>query len=156
MPATDRFVNAVTFGAMGNVYELTGDLHGMFGWPERVAAVADVWERLPADERPHTVIFAVNYGVAGAVDFLGRRYGLPHATSLSETYWLWGLPKERIDTVLALGFSRKTLERIFDEVDMVRDVELVNVNPRSSPFHIAICRKPKEPLRDLWAGNRPW
>jgi 4-amino-4-deoxy-L-arabinose transferase-like glycosyltransferase len=28
---TDRYMAAATFGAMGNIYELTGDLHGMFG-----------------------------------------------------------------------------------------------------------------------------
>ena len=69
---TDRFVDTVTFGAFGNIYELTGDLHGMFGWPERIDAVVDVWARIPADERARTVLLASNYGNAGAIDFLGR------------------------------------------------------------------------------------
>ena len=153
---TDRFVQTITFGAMGNVYELTGDLHGMFGWPERVEAVADVWAQIPTDERPRTVLFAAGYGIAGAIDFLGDKHGVPDTVSLAETYWMWGLPEGPIDTVIALGYSQETLERIFDNVEMLREVELENVNPGSTPFRIAICRNPKQPLPGLWARNRPW
>jgi len=154
--STDRFVDRVTFGAMGNIYELTGDLHGMFGWPERVRAVAEVWARIPAAERPRTVLLAAGYGNAGAIDLLGRRYGLPRSVSLSETYWMWGLPEGAMDTVIAVGFHTETLERIWNEVEVVRSVELQNVNSGSNPFHVAICRRPRTPLRDLWARNRPW
>ncbi len=156
MQNTDRFVDTVTFGAFGNIYELTGDLHGMFGWPERVDAVADVWARIPDDERARTVILASDYGNAGAIDFLGRARGLPRSVCLDQTYWMWGLPEGPIDTVITSGFGTETLERIWDEVEVVRSVELENVNPSQTPHVVAICRKPKIPLDDLWARNRPW
>ena len=70
-----------------------------------------VWARIPTEERPRTVLFAAGYGNAGAIDFLGDKHGLPDATSLAKTYWMWGL---------------------------------------------AICRKPKTPLDQLWSQNRPW
>ncbi|HXV78096.1 MAG TPA: glycosyltransferase family 39 protein [Candidatus Polarisedimenticolaceae bacterium] len=153
---TDRFARTITFGAMDNVYELTGDLHGMFGWPERVEAVAEVWRAVPPAERPRTVLFAAGYGNAGAVDFLGDAHGLPDAVSLAENYWMWGLPEGPIDTVIALGFSAETLDRVFETVEVVREVDLDDVNPDSTPFRIAICREPKLPLAELWARNRPW
>jgi len=153
---TDRFVDIMTFGAMGNIYELTGDLHGMFGWPERVETVAEVWAQIPAEERSRTVLLAAGYGNAGAIDLLGRKYDLPHAVSLAETYWMWGLPEGPIETVIAFGFDIETLERIWDKVEVVRSVKLQNVNPWSTPFQVAICREPKTPLRELWARNRPW
>jgi len=153
---TDRFVDRVTFGAMGNIYELTGDLHGMFGWPERIETVAAVWEQVPAAERSRTLLFAAGYGNAGAIDFLGREHGLPRAVSLDKTYWMWGLPEGPIDTVIAVGFPAETLKRIWEEVEVVRSVELQDVNPWSTPFQVAICRKPRVPLHDLWARNRPW
>ena len=40
--------------------------------------------------------------------------------------------------------------------ERVRSVELENVNPWSTPFKVAICRKPKSPLEEIWANNRPW
>jgi 4-amino-4-deoxy-L-arabinose transferase-like glycosyltransferase len=153
---TDRFVERVTFGTMGNVYELTGDLHGMFGWPERVETVAEVWAQVPPAGRPRTLLFAAGYGNAGAIDLLGRRHGLPRAVSLHNSYWMWGLPEGPIDTVIAVGFPAETLERIWKEVQVVRSVELQNVDPSDTPFHVAICRKPRIPLNDLWARNRPW
>ena len=153
---TDRFVDTVTFGAFDNIHELTGDLHAMFGWPERVDAVADVWARIPADERPHTVLLASGYGNAGAIDFLGRDRGLPRAVSLSKTYWMWGLPEGPIDTVVAVGFPAEVLDQIWDDVELVRSVELANVNPWQTPFVVAICREPKLSLDELWSRNRPW
>ena len=52
-----------------------------FGWPEMVATVAPVYNRLPPDVRAKTAIFAPNYGVAGAIDLFGPKFGLPWAIS---------------------------------------------------------------------------
>jgi hypothetical protein len=128
----------------------------MFGWPERVEIVAEVWKQVPPAERSRALLFAAGYGNAGAIDFLGRKHDLPRAVSLAQTYWMWGLPQGPIDAVIAVGYQTETLERIWEEVELVRSVELANVNPWSTPFQVAICRKPRIPLEDLWARNRPW
>ena len=154
--ATDRYARAATFGAFDNIYEITGDLHGMFGWRERVESVRQVFHELPAAEQDRTVIFAAGYGTAGAIDLFGRRHGLPPATSLAETYWLWGLPDRPFETVLAAGWSVETLERIFAEVDVVRRIRIEHANPRDAEFLVAVCHGPKTDLRTLWAKNRPW
>src|SRR6266403_6272862 len=52
-----------------------------FGWDEIVATVNHAYSRLSPEERPGCGVFAQNYGQAGAIDFLGRRYGLPPALS---------------------------------------------------------------------------
>lgn len=156
MEATDRYVRGVTLGAFENVHELTGDLHAMFGWRERVAAVGRAYHGLPEAEREHLAIWAAGYGTAGAIDHLGRPLGLPRASSLSLSYWLWGLPQGRIDTVLTAGFSPATLERIFDEIEIVERVELEHVGPDDREFVVAACRRPKRPLEKIWERNRPW
>ena len=61
-----------------------------FGWEEIVAETALAWNRLSPAERGDCGIFAQDYGQAGAIDFLGRRYGLPPALSGHQTYFLWG------------------------------------------------------------------
>src|SRR6185437_3749658 len=48
-----------------------------FGWEEIVSATAEAWNRIPPVQRRDCGIFAQDYGQAGAIDFLGRRYGLP-------------------------------------------------------------------------------
>jgi hypothetical protein len=154
--ATDRYVTAATLGKFENVYELTGDLHGMFGWPERVDAVERAYRALPPEARERTVIWAAGYGTAGAIDHLGRARGLPPAASLANSYWMWGLPEGPIDVVLAAGFDRATLDRVFEEVEVLEQVRLEHVDPDDREFTVAACRKPRRSLREIWGLNRPW
>lgn len=153
---TDRYVAAATFGAFENIHELTGDLHAMYGWPERVAAVERAYRSLPPETRERTVIWAAGYGTAGAIDHLGRERGLPYAVSLANSYWLWGLPEHPIDTVLLAGFGRATIERVCEEAEILERVELEHVAPGDREFLVAACRKPLRPLPEIWALNRPW
>src|SRR5262249_48874415 len=62
------------------------------GWKKSIPSLcsAKAWDQLSPQERPDCAIFAQNYGQAGAIDFLGRRYGLPPALSGHQTYFLWG------------------------------------------------------------------
>jgi len=154
--ATERYVNVMTFGALGNVYELTGDLRGMFGWKERVEVVAGVYNGLSPEERERTLIFASWYGIAGAIDYFGKPYGLPGAVSGHMTYHLWGVPQKPIDTVVAAGSAPEDLREVFEEVTVAAEVELQNVNPGERRFVVTICRRPKLDLRDLWPRTRRW
>ena len=51
----------------------------MFGWEEMVREVAAAYEMLSPEERKHVVVFGQNYGEAGAIDVLGKKYGPPRA-----------------------------------------------------------------------------
>ena len=44
----------------------------MFGWPEMVAAVARVYNRLPPEDRLRCAIYASNYGEAGAIELFSE------------------------------------------------------------------------------------
>jgi hypothetical protein len=145
-----EYMDTITFGAFENIYELTGDLRGMFGWRERVEKVAEVYNSLPEGETQRTIILAAGYGNAGAVDYFGKPLGLPEARSLSMSYWLWGLPDGPIETVIGMGFSKKSLEGAFHEVELAAEIELENVNPWDTPFPITICREPKDSLQSIW------
>jgi 4-amino-4-deoxy-L-arabinose transferase-like glycosyltransferase len=153
---TERLVQTVTFGALNNAYELTGDLRGMFGWQERVGAVAEVYHNLTLEEQKRTIIFAANYGNAGAIDLFGKTQGLPHASSFDMTYWIWGLPKDPFDTVIGVGFRPETAEKFFNRVQVAATLDLKNVNPWQTPFYVTICRDPKVPLEEVWRKSRPW
>jgi len=153
---TERYIHAVSFGAFRNIHELTGDLRDMFGWEERVRTVAGVYASLSEEERSHTVLWGRGYGIPGAIDFLGRPYGLPGAVSTTLSYWQWWTPEESVSTVLAVGFDRETVERVFQSVVLAEEVPLEKVNPWDTPFRIWICREPREALADIWRRNRPW
>ena len=52
-----------------------------FGWDEIVAKTVEAWHKIPVAERDDCGIFAQDYGQAGAIDFLGPKYGLPQSLS---------------------------------------------------------------------------
>ena len=60
----------------GVLPQIYGD---MFGWEGIAQRVAAFYRQLPPDEQRNTAIFANNYGVAGAIDFFGPKYGLPQS-----------------------------------------------------------------------------
>lgn len=78
-----------------------------FGWPEMVEAVANVYNSLPPEERSRTAIFGNDYGQAGAIDFYGKRYGLPKAVGGHLAYWTWGPRNYSGESVLVLGDSQE-------------------------------------------------
>jgi len=72
------------------------------------------------------------------------------------SYWLWRLPDGPIETVIGMGFSKKSMEGVFHEVELAAEIELEHVNPSETPFPITICRQPKDSLQTIWNRNRPW
>lgn len=153
---TERWVTAITFGKMENVYELTGDLRGMFAWRERVEITARVWNGLPESERERAVILGPGYGTPGAIDLWGDEYGLPRAYSIFNNYWMWGPPEDPVDLVVGAGIGPDDLGELCGELKVVEEVELDNVNPWHTPFVVTLCRRPTATFEELWPKNRPW
>ena len=152
----DKYVHIITANKFENIYEITGDLRGMFGWKERVSAVSEVYNSLSEEEKTRTAIFALGYGNAGAVDYFGPAYGLPKAYCLNMTYWMWGCPEQDDDIIIGVGYSEETMRSMFKQVLVVQEIELENVNPWETPFIVTLCRKPIYSYKDIWESYRPW
>jgi len=155
LPTTERFVETVTFGAFEDIFELTGDLRGMFAWEERVDAIAEVYHALPAEEREKTSIYAGWYGPAGAIDLFGPARGLPSAASEHMSYHLWGPPSASLEpapleTLIAVNTSVESMSVYFEEVTVAKEMVLENVNPWDRVFRVLVCRRPKVDLRERW------
>jgi hypothetical protein len=61
----------------------------MIGWEELTAKVAKAWQSLTPEQQNNALIYADNYGEAGAIDHFGKKYGLPDAVSLNSSFSLW-------------------------------------------------------------------
>lgn len=111
---------------------------------------------MPASERANVVVFAGDYGAAGAVDLDGKRYGLPHAISGHNSYWCWG-PSDATDgaTTVAVNLSREYLLTIFSTVTPAGRVDTghgVWTEERDAP--IWICRNQKISWARAWPDAR--
>ena len=120
-----------------------------FGWEDMAAAVARVYNSLPADVRPRTAIFGQNYGQAGAIDLFGPKYGLPPAISGHQNYFLWGPRGATGESMIVMAGNQPDLESKFAVVKRVAHVD----HPYSMPYeHIYIfyCQGLKWPLAEAW------
>jgi len=125
------------------------------GWPEMVAVVGQAWRSLSPEERPGCGVFAQNYGQAGAVDFFGRRYGLPPALSGHQTYYLWGPRGYSGSCLIVIADRKEALEDLFQRVELVG----ISDNPLALERHIPVfvCRGAKfGSLAQLWPRLKFW
>ncbi|HXN86341.1 MAG TPA: glycosyltransferase family 39 protein [Candidatus Binataceae bacterium] len=125
----------------------------MFGWDEMTAAVAKVYNGLPPDERREAAIYAVDYGEAGAIDFYGPRYGLPHAVSGHMAYYIWGPAKYPVKTLIAINGDQAKYQRAFGTVEQVATVGTKYSMPNEH-VPVFLCRDPKVSLEQLWPQTK--
>jgi 4-amino-4-deoxy-L-arabinose transferase-like glycosyltransferase len=127
-----------------------------FGWEEIVAETAVAWNRLSPDERRDCGIFAQDYGQAGAIDFLGRRYGLPPSLSGHQTWFLWGPRGYSGNCMIVLDDSRENLEQLWSNVEFV-GTSADNPYALERNIDVFICRGSKfGTLADLWPKVKRW
>jgi hypothetical protein len=127
-----------------------------FGWEEIVDETAKAWNKLGPAERSDCGIFAQDYGQAGAIDFLGRRYGLPAALSGHQTYFLWGPRGYSGNCMIVLDDKKETLEQLWENVEYV-GTSADNPYALERNIDVFICKGPKfGTLSQLWPQLKRW
>ncbi|MGH9515087.1 MAG: glycosyltransferase family 39 protein [Terriglobales bacterium] len=127
-----------------------------FGWQEIVDETAVAWDQLAPTEREDCGIFAQDYGQAGAIDFLGRRSGLPRSLSGDKTFFLWGPRGYSGKCLIVLDDTRESLERLFQRVDYV-GTSADNPWAMEKRIDVFICHGPKfGTLAQLWPKLKNW
>jgi len=127
-----------------------------FGWEEIVAKVNEAYLKISPAERATCAIFAQDYGQAGAIDFLGRRYGLPPSLSGHQTYYLWGPRGYSGNCMIVLDDSREKLESMFEHVEYV-GTSADNQYALERELPVYICRGAKfGSLASIWPQLKKW
>ena len=126
-----------------------------FGWPEMVAQVAEVYNKLPADERARTAILAGNYGSAGAIDFFGPRYGLPPSISAHQNYYYWGFRQYTGESLIMLNWDLDDARYWCQNVEEGPKVDYPYTMSWEH-YTILICHGLKKPLAEAWSHFKVW
>jgi len=132
----------------------------MFGWPEMVDTVARVYAGLPRQDQEQCMIYVRNYGEAAAIDFFGKKLGLPGATCTHNSYWFWKPRAWNGEVCIIFGASNDTsecfndLRRFFGDVQLVAMTHCVYAMPYESRRPIFVCRRAKITLDQLWERDR--
>jgi Dolichyl-phosphate-mannose-protein mannosyltransferase len=127
-----------------------------FGWEEIVAETAHAWNQLTPEERPDCGIFAQDYGQAGAIDFLGRRYRLPPALSGHQTYFLWGPRGYSGNCMIVLDDRKEVLELLWEHVRYV-GTSAENPYALEKQIDVFVCKGAKfGTLAQFWPRLKKW
>ncbi len=153
---------AVPLAPIGSrVWQVTAKVHDQFreevGWPELAQAVARVYHSLPPEERAHTGILTGNYGEGGALNLYGPALGLPHAMSLTNSFWYRGYDPRLPQTVILTGFGLDEAQKLFAScVVAAKNTNPYNIENEESRDHpdILLCRNLKMPWPVYWAHFR--
>jgi hypothetical protein len=143
------------------LWKITSNLHDQFreeiGWQELTQNVARVYDSLPPEERARTGILTGNYGEGGALNLYGPQYGLPHAMSGTNSFWLRGYDRREPQTVILTGFDLDQGQRLFESCTIAaKNVNQYGVVNEESEYHpeILLCRNLKKSWPEFWKGFR--
>ena len=134
--------------------KLTGDYADMFGWEEQVALVDSVYQSLPQTERNNCVLWAENYGEAGALKILGKKYDLPNPISRHGSFWFWGYGNDKAAVWISLGNEKQSVQHVFAEVELVKIITHKYAIDEEVNIPLYVCRKPKIAIKDWWLAYR--
>jgi 4-amino-4-deoxy-L-arabinose transferase-like glycosyltransferase len=121
----------------------------MHGWEEMVAEVARVYNTLPPEDKAKAGIYAQNYGEAGAVDLLGRKYGLPKAMSGHNNYFFWG-PQGTGEVLIIIGGDPEDHRQTFQDVRQAGEIRCGYCMPYENNQPVWIARGLKAPVAEIW------
>ena len=127
-----------------------------FGWKEISDETVVAWDRVAPEERQDCGIFAQDYGQAGAIDFFGRRQGLPGAMSGDRTYFLWGPHGYSGDCMIVLDDRRATLEGYWNHVELV-GTSAANPYALEQQIDVFLCKGKKfNSWANVWPHLKRW
>jgi hypothetical protein len=129
------------------------DLREEEGWDMFVETIAQVRDTLTPAQRASLGIATVNYGEQGAVEILGRSYGLPAPISLTNSAWLRGYPTPQPTTLIVTGLDLDAANDEFTDCRFAARVPYpANLNNEESKYgrDIFLCGPPHLPWPEFW------
>jgi hypothetical protein len=126
-----------------------------FGWEEMVAQVAQVYDSVRSATNEDPGILTENWGQAGAIHLLGRKYNLPEPACPHGWYYFETLRTHQVrPEYISIGFPADWLKTIFAEVVPCG----IYTNPYCMPYEnnkpLYLCRKPRFDLKRYWLVER--
>lgn len=129
----------------------------MFGWENMANTVSQVYASLPVEEKSKTVIYAYNYGQAGAIEYYSRQYDLPPVISAHNNYWIWWgrehLEKD-FQTVIILGGRSEDHLHSLQQVQEAGIIKCRYCMPYENNRVIFLGRQLKRAIKEVWQSDK--
>ena len=126
----------------GTIHSLPQDYADQLGWEELTSVTNDAMSLIPEKEK--ALIYCSNYGQAGAIAVIGKKYGLPEPISFNESFLYW-LPESFDPEIEYLIYINDELGQnvaeFFGEVEIVGSI--TNPNAREFGTTVYLCANRK-------------
>jgi len=133
----------------GQIHSLPQDYADMLGWDELASITAKAYNQV--QDKRSAMIYASNYGEAGAVMVLGKTYNLPEPVCFSESFFYW-LPRNPAYEIKSLIYINDHLgddiHDLFTDCTQVGQIE----NPLSREYgtQVWLCTNPRNSFNAFW------
>ncbi|MEO0789641.1 MAG: aromatic prenyltransferase, partial [Bacteroidota bacterium] len=131
----------------GSIRDLSQDYADMKGWEEMVAKVARFYHQLPSDQQEKTMIYAANYGQAGALTFYQKKYNLPQTYCFDSSFLLWVDKELQFEHQLAIETESIPESNYFGSIEFVGNP---NTAYARQQHYIYYRTEPLMPLQPEW------
>ncbi len=136
----------------GTIHSLPQDYADQLGWEELTQITNEAYKLIPKKDLSKAVIYASNYGQAGAITVIGKKYELPEPVCFNESFFYWFPKKFDPDIEYLIYINDELGENV---AYLFQDIELIGAisNPNAREFGTAVylCRNPRSSFNEFWA-----
>ena len=133
----------------GSIHSLPQDYADMLGWEELTTITNKAYQMIP--DKKAGLIYCENYGQAGAITIIGKKYGLPVAVCFSESFRYW-VPEKFDPDITSFIYINDELgedvRKLFKKATLVGRIS----NPDAREFGTAVylCQNPEINFNIFW------
>lgn len=136
----------------GSIHSLPQDYADMLGWEELTNITNKAYQMI-ADKKA-SFIYCENYGQAGAITIIGKKYGLPEAVSFNESFRYW-IPEKFEPDITSFIYINDELgediQRLFGKITLVGKIS--NPDAREYGTAVYLCENPLIGFNTFWSDR---
>ena len=134
----------------GSKHSLPQDYADMLGWEELTKIAAGAWCMIP--DKKAAFIYCENYGQAGAITIIGKKYGLPEAISFNESFRYW-IPEEFDNDITSVVYINddppgEDVKGLFASIIKVGSIS--DPDAREYGTSVYLCTDPVMSFNSFW------
>jgi len=131
------------------IHSLPQDYADMLGWEELTTITDKAWLMVP--DKKAAFIYCENYGQAGAITIIGKKYGLPEAVSFHESFRYW-IPERFYPDITSMVYINDEpgddVKQIFRKITKVGSIQ--NPDAREYGTSVYLCQDPVSDFNQFW------
>ena len=135
----------------GVVHNLPQDYADMTGWDELADIVTMFYNSLTEKEKTECIIYAENYGQAGAINFYGKKNNIPSPISFNDNFLLWAPDTIKNSPLIYINHEVGDIEFLFDSYTKIGQVD--NKYFRENGVQVYYCTHPKDTFKIFYADK---